>query len=227
MTAAVGQRPALIIFAKKPVPGTVKTRLVPPLTPENAAGLYACMLQDTLAMVATLSGVTPFLFFQDDPGAAGYFAAVSPDIVALPQQGDCLGERMRLAFREIFQRGFHEVVIIGSDSPDLPADYVRDAFALLGREPVDLVFGPSTDGGYYLLATRRVQDELFRDIPWSTGAVLETSIARARSAGLEVVMLPVWYDLDTPADLDRPGLRAADCPAARTAGFLRQTLPLP
>lgn len=227
ITAAAGQRAdtsrALIIFAKKPAPGAVKTRLAPPLTAESAAELYACMLQDTLDLAQTLAGITSFIFYQDDPDAAGFFATAVPGIAAEPQQGDNLGMRMKKAFTEIFSRGFSKVAIIGSDSPDLPAEYVFAAFTQLEDKQTDVVFGPSVDGGYYLLALKRVWDELFMDIPWSSAAVLAISAAKAKDSHLGVALLPPWYDLDTPADLERPELLDESCPAARTGAFLRRT----
>ena len=105
ITAAANQRAdtsrALIIFAKQPAPGAVKTRLAPPLTPETAAELYACMLQDTLDMALHLAGITPFIFYQGGADAAGFFAAAAPGIAAEPQQGRDLGERMKRAFAAI------------------------------------------------------------------------------------------------------------------------------
>jgi rSAM/selenodomain-associated transferase 1 len=225
-TAADNSR-ALIIFAKHPLPGKVKTRLSPPLSPEDAARLYACMLQDTLDTARSLDGITPFIFFQDDPGAAAFFAATAPEIAAVPQQGADLGERMKRAFNEVVARGFGELVIIGSDSPDLPAGFIVEAFTLLAHGDIDVVFGPSADGGYYLLGMKRVRDELFTGIPWSSGSVLEKSLCKAKEANLGVALLPQWYDLDEPADLERTELRAEGSPAVRTGKFLRQKLSLP
>jgi len=213
---------ALIIFAKQPHPGEVKTRLSPPLTAAAAAELYACMLQDTLAMAQTLAGITPFIFFQDDSDAAGFFAAAAPGVSAEPQQGKDLGERMKRAVAAVFARGFREIAVIGSDSPDLPAEYIYEAFTHLEYEHTDVVFGPAVDGGYYLLALKRVWDELFIDIPWSSAAVLAASAAKAKDAHLGVALLPPWYDLDTPADLERPELLDGSSAAARTGEFLRR-----
>jgi len=226
ITAAANQRAdasrALIIFAKQPAPGAVKTRLAPPLTPETAAELYACMLQDTLDMALHLAGITPFIFYQGGAGAAGFFAAAAPGIAAEPQQGRDLGERMKRAFAAIAARGCREIAIIGTDAPDLPAGYVVAAFTQLEDEHTDVVFGPAADGGYYLLAMKRVWDELFLDIPWSSAAVLAVSAAKAKAAHLGVALLPPWYDLDTPADLERPALLAENTTAARTGEFLRR-----
>ena len=223
---AGGNRRALIIFVKNPLPGAVKTRLVPPFTPEEAADLYACMLQDTLATAQQLVGITPFIFYQDDPGAADYFAAIAPGVSAAPQQGKALGERMQRAFTALFDRGFGEVAIIGSDAPDLPAEYLYEAFTQLEYEHTDVVIGPAADGGYYLLALKRVWDELFVDIPWSSADVLAVTLVRAGDAQLGVARLPRWYDLDTPEALQRPDLRGEQTPAVRTGAFLRSLLPV-
>ena len=119
------------------------------------------MLQDTLDMALHLAGITPFIFYQGGADAAGFFAAAAPGIAAEPQQGRDLGERMKRAFAAIAARGFREIAIIGTDSPDLPAEYVFAAFTQLEDEHTDVVFGPAADGGYYLLAMKRVWDELF------------------------------------------------------------------
>lgn len=211
---------ALILFAKNPRPGAVKTRLSPPLTPEEAAGLYRCMIHDSIETARSLSGITPYIFFQDDPGAADYFAALAPEIHSAPQTGADLGLRMKNAFAELFSRGFTSVAIIGTDSPDLPPEHVIETFALLENEHTDLVFGPAEDGGYYLVALKRVWGELFSGLPWSSSGLLTASIERAKGLHLGVSLLPVWYDIDTAADLKRPGLLHENNPAVRTRAFL-------
>ena len=215
---------SLIIFAKKPVPGSVKTRLSPPLTGEEAAELYSCMLRDTLATAAGLDGVTPVLYFQDEQGVAEYFSALAPEMESLPQVGADLGERMKGAFNGRFEHGFREVVIIGSDSPDLPAEYISGAFKLLASEGVDLVLGPAEDGGYYLMGLKMVRDELFCGIPWSSGEVLAATVERAKDSHLGVSFLPMWHDIDTAADLERQELLDPKSPAARTREFIISTL---
>jgi rSAM/selenodomain-associated transferase 1 len=141
----------------------------------------------------------------------------------IPQSGSDLGAKMESAFREVFRRGFLVTAIIGSDSPDLPAEYISRAFSLLEKGESDAVFGPSTDGGYYLLAMRQLRAGLFREIPWSSDAVLAMSIARAESANIQVKLLPTWHDIDSAADLRRPDLWREDSPATRTLAFLRNS----
>ncbi|WP_298437583.1 TIGR04282 family arsenosugar biosynthesis glycosyltransferase [Geobacter sp.] len=209
----------LLIFAKKPTPGRVKTRLVPPLSADAAAELYRCMLFDVLGKVGQMTGVDRQLCYEEGEGARGYFEGVFSGEL-FPQEGHDLGERMAGAFRRAFDRGDGRVAIIGTDSPDLPPEFVGLAYALLADPAVDAVFGPSEDGGYYLLAMKRFHPELFAHIPWSTEHVLECSLARAAEAGLATALLPPWYDVDTADDLRRPGLVAPESTAPLTREFL-------
>ena len=211
---------ALIIFAKNPLPGTVKTRLSPPLTPGDAATLYSCMILDSVEMARTLCGITPFIFFQNDHSAAAYFKTLAPEIISTPQRGEELGERMKNAFAEIFNRGFAEVAIIGTDSPDLPPEYIIEAFALIEQEHADVVFGPAEDGGYYLMALKRVWEELFSGLPWSSSELLAASVEKANNIRLGVSFLPEWHDIDTEADLKRPELTNEKSLAIKTREFL-------
>ncbi|WP_066356874.1 TIGR04282 family arsenosugar biosynthesis glycosyltransferase [Geobacter anodireducens] len=211
---------ALMVFAKRPMAGRVKTRLTPPLSPGDAAELYRRMLLDILATCARMAGVALLLFYEPGEGNGHFFAETAPGWACRAQEGDDLGARLDSAFQVAFDEGYGEVAVIGTDSPDLPEEYVRLAFELLGRPTVDAVYGPSEDGGYYLLALKRYLPELFRHIPWSTGKVLEQSLARAEAAGVRVELLPVWYDVDTAADLRRPGLAGAGATAPLTAEFV-------
>lgn len=215
---------ALIIFAKRPVPGRVKTRLSPPLTFEDGAGLYSCMLMDTLTRARLLTGITPVIFFQTDPGAEEYFQEIAPELESLPQLGSDLGERMKSAFARMFARGYSEVAIIGSDSPDLPAEYILQSFDLMEHEHTDGVFGPAEDGGYYLLALKGVWLELFDNIPWSSKEVLQISMERANDAGIGIALLPPWHDVDTFADLVRPELLDKNNSAQLTREFITEKL---
>jgi rSAM/selenodomain-associated transferase 1 len=212
---------ALLVFAKQPTPGRVKTRLTPTLLPAEAAKLYHCMLQDTLTKAKSLAGAARFIFYVDEDGAADYFRGIAPGAELFPQEGETLGDRMENAFARAFARSFQRVAIIGTDSPDLPPGFIESAFALLGNENVDVVFGPAEDGGYYLLAMKRLHGELFRGISWSSGSVLADSLARCAAAGLTVELLPVWYDLDTVEDLQRPALVAELTDAPLTRAFIR------
>jgi hypothetical protein len=213
---------ALLIFAKQPLPGKVKTRLSPPLSLQEAADLYQCMLTDTLAKLADLSVVEKFLFYEPSCGAADYFRINYPEIKAFPQQGDALGSRLEHAFETVFSLGFESVAAIGTDSPDLPLAYLEEPFRLLEKSTAKVVFGPAADGGYYLVALAGPCPELFCDIPWSTKDVLERSMAAAAVVGLQVESLPVWHDMDTVDDLKR-FLAGGDANCApRTLSFLQE-----
>jgi uncharacterized protein len=215
---------ALLIFAKCPFPGKVKTRLVPPLSPEQAAQLYHCMLRDVLAKTATLSDSVFYLFYEESDGAREYFAESARDMTCRPQRGKDLGERMAEAFSEVFAMGHVTAVIIGTDSPDLPRSFIEEAFARLERREGEAVFGPSEDGGYYLAGMTRLHRELFRDVPWSSGTVLQESLKRAKEAGIAVSFLPRWYDVDTAADLERPELLDENNDAPLTRAFIGKWL---
>jgi hypothetical protein len=214
---------ALLIFAKQPLPGKVKTRLSPPFTYQAAADIYDCMLSDTLVKVAEVSGVEGLLFFEPSYGAAGFFRENFPGIRAFPQQGAGLGERLEKAFETAFSLGFESAAAIGTDSPDLPLPYLEESFRLLEAGGADAVFGPAADGGYYLVALRRYYPGLFRNIPWSTNQVLERSLAAATTLGLQVACLPVWHDMDTFEDLQRFLAGGSVEYAPRTLHFLRKT----
>ncbi|HZV80754.1 MAG TPA: TIGR04282 family arsenosugar biosynthesis glycosyltransferase [Geobacteraceae bacterium] len=212
---------ALIIFAKQPLPGRVKTRLSPHLPAEAAAEFYRCMLEDTVARAMSLSQVQVFLYYQDDAGAGEYFAALAPRVETLPQRGADLGERMADAFADQFRQGTDRVAIIGSDSPDLPGEYILQAFDLLDGGN-DVVFGPAEDGGYYLLAMGKLWKELFTGLPWSSPELLSSSLKRAGQGDLKAALLPKWYDMDTCADLVRAMGRGGTPSAPLTDAFLRE-----
>ncbi len=198
----------------------VKTRLSPPLSEEDAALLYSCMLADTLTTARRVERGSTVLFFQAEQGAAAYFLSLAPDMESYPQMGADLGERLNSAFRDRFECGCTEVVIIGSDSPDLPPEYISRAFDLLADELVDLVLGPAEDGGYYLMGLKTIRDGLFSGIPWSSGDVFAATVNRAKDAGLRMSFLPVWHDIDSAADLNRQELLDPQSPARMTRAFL-------
>jgi hypothetical protein len=121
----------------------------------------------------------------------------------LPQQGDDLTARLLSMFATLFGLGYTGVIATDSDSPTLPLQFLQQAVDLLANPEVDVVLGPSADGGYYLIGLRQVYPVLFEDMPWSTSVVCAETLRRAESAGLRVVCLPSWFDIDTAADLER------------------------
>jgi rSAM/selenodomain-associated transferase 1 len=193
----------LIIFAKEPRPGQVKTRLCPPLSPEAAAQLYHSFLQDILEEMARLPAMRLALAFSP-PGSQNFFRGLAPAGVDLfPQTGEDLGERLAQAFARSFAAGFGPVVLRGGDIPDLPAALVSEAHEVLASGQAQLVLGPAADGGYYLVGLTEPQPRLFQGPPWSGSTVLAETLRLARQLGLRVHLLPRWSDIDTYADLLR------------------------
>ena len=193
---------AVVIMAKAPYPGQVKTRLCPLLTPWQAAALARAFLCDKVVQVRTLTSVRPAIAYTPASGE-GFFADIAPDFTLIAQQGTGLGERLIHSLEYFLHRGCAGVMAIDSDTPTLPTHCLQQAIALLTRPDVDVVIGPSDDGGYYLIGMRAIHRELFIDMPWSTSAVLPETVRRAAALGLHVASLPAWFDVDTPADLAR------------------------
>lgn len=191
----------LVIVAKAPVPGEVKTRLIPHFSPEEAADLYRCFLQDRIKEIGKLKGIDLAVAFT--PADAGdTFASISSNGFKLfAQKGEDLGQRLNNVFLAKFGQGYDAVSVIDSDTPDLPVSIVKQSFQSLISDRVDAVFGPCDDGGYYLVGMRRPHPELFQDIPWSTPAVLTITLERAAKLGIRTKLLPGWNDLDTFEDL--------------------------
>ncbi|MEP6607682.1 MAG: TIGR04282 family arsenosugar biosynthesis glycosyltransferase [Burkholderiaceae bacterium] len=207
--------PCLVVMAKQPQRGQVKTRIAAVLGKERAAELCRVALLDTVAVASSIEDIVRVLSYAPSTAAAqGFFGLVAPSFELIPQQGITLGERLAGTFSQMLKR-HSPVVVIGSDSPDLPAALIERAFALL-RSDADAVLGPADDGGYYLLGLRSMQPTLFERIDWSSPLVTSQTRQRADAAGLTVVDLPAWHDLDTVDDL-----RALIAPGAPlTRGFV-------
>lgn len=199
------------IFVRAPLAGAVKTRLVPPLTPEGARELYLAFLQD---LTARLRGtrLRPTVFLSGGP-PVDLGSLIPSGWPVLEQRGETLGDRLADAFATLLEAPGTRAVVIGSDSPDLPLGHVKRAFRLLKHR--DVVLGPATDGGYYLVGLRVGAPALFRDIPWGTPAVFERTVDAVRAAGLSLALSPPWYDVDDAASL---ALLRALCRARRVAG---------
>jgi hypothetical protein len=218
-------RQALFVMAKDPRAGQVKTRLCPPLTPEVAARLYQCFLLDVLDLVADLPGVDPVVAFSPPEAAEEFSRLASGRFQLVPQEGADLGARLENTFRVLFQQGYNRVAAVSTDSPDLPAEYLHEAFFRLRDARV--VLGPCPDGGYYLIGLSGPTPEVFRDMPWSTDRVVPETDARIKKMGLALEYLPEWHDVDTAADLDRlvrdlERGRRSENRAPRTAAFCQQ-----
>ncbi|MEI6777261.1 MAG: TIGR04282 family arsenosugar biosynthesis glycosyltransferase [Chloroflexales bacterium] len=212
---------ALLVVAKEPVAGQTKTRLCPPLDGVTAAALYTCFLRDTLALMDQVADVRRIIAYLPED-AAGYFRDLAPQMALTPQRGTGLGERLNNLLCDALADGAAHAVVMDSDSPTLPVDYLRRAFGELERG-ADVVIGPCDDGGYYLIGLRQPQPRLLREVPMSTPDVLRDTLAIARELGLRVALLPTWYDVDTAAELARLREDLRDQPpeiAAHTRRFL-------
>jgi len=194
-------RRRLIIFTRYPEPGYVKTRLISALGEEGAASLHKKMTEHTLKWAASLSKRDyDFLEIRFDGGNQNLMARwLGPEFNYVPQGSGDLGERMARAFQENFQRKKKEVVLVGVDCPQLTAFHGRAAFDALKSH--DLVLGPTEDGGYCLIALKRMVPELFKSIGWGTDTVYCKTLERAKNKGLSVQNLEPLHDVDVPQDL--------------------------
>ena len=190
----------LIIFAKSPIPGKVKTRLTPHITPTKAAELYEAFIADTISTALKLKCERITVAYSPGYAEKTFQRLCGQSVDYLPQKGHNLGERMKNAFKHSFDKGFKRTVIIGTDSPTLPLSYIREAFDVLTEVPVTI--GPTFDGGYYLIGLSAQEDALFDNIEWSTSNVFGQTLARIKTASKQLSILPPWYDVDTPDGLE-------------------------
>ena len=191
----INRKDLLILFAKSPHAGDVKTRLTPILSKKERALLQEALILDTLSLTASLS-VTRALACT--PNTEDQFfgkCAKEHAVLLVRQDGDDLGERMKNGFYWAFSQGFQRVVIIGSDAPTLPISFIKEAFNQIKTMPI--VLGPAIDGGYYLIGTKWPLPDIFTHIRWGSNTVLSDTIARLRRYHL----LPFWYDIDYPKDM--------------------------
>lgn len=192
-------RRALAIMVKAPRPGQVKTRLVPPLSNEEAASLYRCFLTDIFRKLSYIPDTDIFVAYTPD-GSTGEIKPLAPEgFFYLPQDGADLGERMLNVFRYL-SGSYATVALIGSDAPDMPEEHIEAAFKAL-EDGAEAVFGPAADGGYCLVGLKRPLSSVFEGIEWSTASVMEKTIERLTALSIPFSLLPVWHDIDRPADL--------------------------
>ena len=222
---ADGLRSAVAIMAKAPRPGKVKTRLCPPLSNEEAAELYRCFLLDKIAQVNVLQK-TALIVSYGPPLSKPLFEDLVPShCLLVPQRGADLGARLLSTFIQLFRQGFEQVMAVDSDTPTLPNAYLEQALDLMARPEIDMVLGPTEDGGYYLIGLRRAHRALFEEMPWSTSHVLPETLRRSEAQGLNVACTASWFDIDTPEDLKRLAASLATAEngqAQYTREFLRE-----
>jgi rSAM/selenodomain-associated transferase 1 len=201
---------ALIIFAKAPIPGQVKTRLCPPLTPDEAASLHGSFVLDILEGSAQAGQSAPGRkrhasidrLVACAPSSEHVFFKVMEErhgVRLIDQVGEDLGARMHQAFETVLSRGYECALLVGTDVPSLSPSLFGKALNLLTDH--DLVLGPSLDGGYYLIGLRQQAPDLFTGIPWSTDQVLKRTQEKADCLGWKTGLLPACRDVDTIEDL--------------------------
>ncbi len=192
----------LLIFAKAPLPGKAKTRLIPALGEEDAAELQHYLLKSTFATARDWQGGGVQLWCTPNTTHPAFTHCAERHHITLHrQQGDDLGARMAQAFERALSE-YPWAIIIGTDCPDLGADDLHQAAALL-RQEADAVIGPAADGGYYLLGLRRFEPSLFNDMVWGEDRVLSETHRRLQQLGMKTHLLKVKHDLDRPEDLRR------------------------
>ncbi|HUP18460.1 MAG TPA: TIGR04282 family arsenosugar biosynthesis glycosyltransferase [Gemmatimonadota bacterium] len=218
-------RAFVVVFARAPVPGRVKTRLTPALRAQEAADLYRALLLDTMDAVEPAAART-FVAYTPHDARRHLETLLGPRREYMPQGPGDLGARLAHVFGRLAD-GRRPVLVVGSDCPGLTRARIGEAEDALKR--ADVVVGPTEDGGYYLIGMKRPHPGLFEDIPWSTAGVAEATRARIAAAGLEARWLQTERDIDTPEDLFEilAGAAAADLRERypRTSTVLHATLP--
>ena len=197
---------ALAVMTKAPQAGRVKTRLTPPLSPEEAAAMNTCFIRDTAAAIAgtTKDGKAQGVGVYTPAGSESTYSEILPEeFILVPQRGDAFGERLLAATDDLLKLGFDALCLIDSDSPTVPETAFARAVELLSSPGDCVVLGPSDDGGYYLIGLKKAHPQLFEQIDWSTERVLEQTVAAAREINLPVHFLQTWYDVDDRVTLSR------------------------
>jgi len=195
---------SLLLLAKVPEKGKVKTRLEESFTQDQALAIYEAMLRDVLDLAVRLQNqfgeVSVYWASSSAEMVPEKLVASYPTLSHYPQRGEDLGIRMYHAMEESFLRGNKKVILMGCDSPTLPASFLLQAAEELDTATV--VLGPSEDGGYYLIGASSLVKQAFEGIPWGSSEVLARSLELMKGLGLRTALLPVWYDIDRPEDLE-------------------------
>ena len=215
-----GKDRVLVIMAKAPRPGAVKTRLSPGLSPAAVTDFYRCLLEDTLALAQSLGNVEVALMCPDSDVHEVRRLAGKANVVA--QKGEGLAAGLTSVFAHFAQDHPRRTVAFNSDSPHLPRAVLEEAFETLAAH--DVVVGPTHDGGYYLVGAKASHPTLFANDGMGTNSALERLLSRARSLDLSVGFAAPFYDIDVAADLSRltKELRLAPARAPRTARWLKE-----
>ena len=186
-------------MAKASVPGSTKTRLVPPLTFEQAAQCNTAFLRDiaeNILAAAAQTSIAGYVAYGPADAQPFFQANLPPDIALIEASRPSLGECLDHAIAQLFERGHRAAVVVNSDSPTLPISLLLEAADVLARPGDRVVLGPALDGGYYLLGVKAQHRRLFEDIAWSTQHVTRQTQQRAAELHLPIHLLPMWYDVD-------------------------------
>ncbi len=191
---------ALIIFVKAPLPGTVKTRLQKDLGRDETVRVYKSFITEITSQYAGMRGFDRLLGCA--PAKDHEFLkeiAEKNKMKTFDQRGSDLGKKIVNAFKDYFKKGYTDVILIGSDSPTIPKEFIRKAFRALEKN--DFVVGPCCDGGMYLVGARKkIESRLFQNIPWDTSDVLNMVLEKLYRYKIQFSMLPFWYDVDNIDD---------------------------
>jgi len=200
MIVMKNQDTCILCFVKYPEKGQVKLRLAVDLDDDVVVELYRNFVLDVVTILKKLN--TPFYLCFSPLNAQKKFREwLGSSYRCVPQEGNDIGERMKNSFSHAFAEGFRRVVLIGSDNPDLPGDFLRNAIRELQTR--DMVLGPSSDGGYYLIGFRddTFLPSVFDGISWSSSTVFQETMAKVKNAGRSLSLLPAWSDVDIISDL--------------------------
>jgi len=212
----------LLFYVKWPEPGRVKTRLALCCGDDHAVGLYRCFTLDMLDALAQNSQPV-CICYSPDESLPDFKSWLGDTYLYLPQHGHDLGERMCNSFQDAFLLGFQSVCLVGSDLPDLPPGYVKEAFERLSV--YESVIGPSVEGGYYLIGFRKETffPAIFRNVQWSSSGVYRETVRRYEQRGTKFFALSSWNDIDTVQDLRQwyGKNRNGSTRAARTMKYLQ------
>ena len=192
-------RRCLFIFAKEPQKGRVKTRLKGCLSQAQCLSLYKAFLKDTIDLAKNIRCDVRILAYDSSCKSPDYLKRIRRPFKLYKQKGRDLGQKMHNAFKSANGSGDFKSVIIGSDSPSLPASFIEEAFRKLNKS--DLVLGPTLDGGYYLIGLKKPCFDIFKGIQWSSNQVLKNTVKNAKKLGKRISILKSWYDIDEPQDI--------------------------
>ncbi|HEX8267810.1 MAG TPA: TIGR04282 family arsenosugar biosynthesis glycosyltransferase [Pyrinomonadaceae bacterium] len=187
-------------MCKAPAAGTVKTRLAPFLAAEEAAGLAGCFAVDAVKKARNICESTIVAF----AGEKELLETILPrNLIWVRQTGTDLGERMHNALRFAFKQIFSPLVVVGTDSPTLPMEFIKNAIEILSGDRADAVLGKTEDGGYYLIGLNQPDWRIFKNVRWSSPETFSQTAQNIKDLNLRLATLPVWYDVDMPEDLRR------------------------